>query len=97
MGCLSCSRLMNSPAGKNEAYQPTVIEQTANIISHGLFVLPAVYAAFLLHQNSGLLSATHRFIAQVYGTAFVLIFSISTLFHVVSLTGKASSLRFSYI
>ena len=32
-------RLMNSPAGKNEAYQPTVIEQTANIISHGVRVM----------------------------------------------------------
>ena len=29
-------RLMNPPAGKNEAYQPTVIEQIANIITHGV-------------------------------------------------------------
>ena len=29
-------RLMNPPAKKNEAYQPTVIEQTANIITHGV-------------------------------------------------------------
>lgn len=85
---------MNPPAGKNEAYKPTVIEQTANIITHGLFVMPAVYAALRLHQNSRLLSASHRFIAEVYGTAFILVFLISTLFHVVSLTGKASSLRF---
>ena len=27
---------MNPPAGKNEAYKPTVIEQTANIITHGV-------------------------------------------------------------
>jgi len=80
---------MNPPAKKNEAYQPTVVEQIANIITHGLFVLPAVYAMYLLHQNSQMLSATHRLIALVYGVAFILIFLISTLFHAVSLTGKA--------
>ena len=53
------------------------------------FVLPAVYAMCLLHQNSQMLSATHRLIALVYGVAFILIFLISTLFHAVSLTGKA--------
>ena len=51
--------------------------------------MPAVYAALRLHQNSRLLSASHRFIAEVYGTAFILVFLISTLFHVVSLSGKA--------
>jgi len=53
------------------------------------FVLPAVYAMCLLHQNSQMLSATHRLIVLVYGVAFILIFLISTLFHAVSLTGKA--------
>ena len=27
---------MNPPAKKNEAYQPTTVEQTANIITHGV-------------------------------------------------------------
>lgn len=94
MSCLSCSRLMNPPAKKNEAYQPTTVEQTANIITHGFFVFPAVYAMYLLHQNSQMLSSSHRLIALVYGIAFILIFLISTLFHAVSLTGKARSLRF---
>ncbi|XP_073246179.1 monocyte to macrophage differentiation factor-like [Porites lutea] len=89
-----CSRFMNPPAKKNEAYQPTVIEQTANIITHGMFVFPAVYAVLRLHQNSKKLSTTHRFIAELYGVSFILVFLISTLFHIVCLTGKASSLRY---
>lgn len=29
---------MNPPAKKNEAYQPTTVEQTANIITHGVSI-----------------------------------------------------------
>ncbi|XP_029192284.1 monocyte to macrophage differentiation factor-like [Acropora millepora] len=94
MPCLSCSRLMNLPAKKNEAYQPTVIEQSANIITHGIFVIPAMFAAFELHRNSKALSASHQFIAEVYGTSFILVFLISTLFHVVCIIDKFRSLRF---
>ena len=32
-------RLMNPPAKKNEAYQPTTVEQTANIITHGVRII----------------------------------------------------------
>ena len=35
---------MNPPAKKNEAYQPTVIEQTANIITHGV---KTIYSSLL--------------------------------------------------
>lgn len=94
MACTGCSRLMNPPAKKDEAYQPTVIEQTANIITHGMFVIPAVFAALQLHQNSKILSKTHRLIAELYGTSFILVFLISALFHGVCLTGKASSFRY---
>lgn len=54
-----------------------------------MFVIPAMFAVYRLHQNSKALSSTHRFIAEVYGVSFILVFLISTLFHIVCLTGKA--------
>lgn len=53
-----------------------------------IFVIPAMFAASLLHQNSKAISATHRFIAEVYGVSFILVFLISTVFHAVCLTGN---------
>ena len=39
---------MNPPAKKNEAYQPTVIEQTANIITHGVGITTYIMYISLL-------------------------------------------------
>lgn len=85
---------MNPPAKKNEAYQPTTIEQTANMITHGVFIIPGMFAVSKLHDNSKALSVSHRFIAEVYGASFILVFLISTLFHAVCLTNRFRSLRF---
>ena len=43
---------MNPPAKKNEAYQPTVIEQTANIITHGVKTIFIIVACCLLHKDA---------------------------------------------
>lgn len=53
-----------------------------------IFVIPAMFATFELHHKSKALSASHQFIAEVYGTLFILVFLISTLFHVVCLIHK---------
>ena len=53
-----------------------------------IFVIPAMFAVFHIHQNSKALSASHQFIAEVYGISFILVFLISTLFHAVCLINK---------
>lgn len=44
---------MNPPAKKHEAYQPTLVEQIANIITHGVSInKPEIPATFWLDPMS---------------------------------------------
>ncbi|XP_045031461.1 monocyte to macrophage differentiation factor 2-like isoform X1 [Daphnia magna] len=69
----------NAPAKPTEAYQPTFIEQIANIISHGVCILPAVYATWLLIQRAS--TPTQFWAGLIYGIALVLLFTVSAAFH----------------
>lgn len=55
------------------------IEQVANVITHGIWILPAVFAAIKLFERSS--SASQYLVAWVYGGALCMLFTVSTFFH----------------
>uniref|UniRef100_A0A2C9M364 Uncharacterized protein n=1 Tax=Biomphalaria glabrata TaxID=6526 RepID=A0A2C9M364_BIOGL len=80
------SRLKNRPAEPGQQYQPTDVEHLANVISHGVWILPSVLALiFMVCVSVNGLQVTTTL---VYGSALVLLFSTSTIFHILSYTGQ---------
>lgn len=57
------------------------IEHLANVITHGIWVIPAIYAAIELIWRSH--STSQVFVAFIYGTALAMLFIVSTIFHSV--------------
>ncbi|CAB4066478.1 MMD [Lepeophtheirus salmonis] len=75
----------------NRAYVPTNVEHIANIITHGFFILPVIW---LSHNLISLSSSSAQYWAfVVYGVVLVGLFSVSTLFHLVSFTFHNGQLR----
>ncbi|KAB7498084.1 Monocyte to macrophage differentiation factor 2 [Armadillidium nasatum] len=78
------------PLGK-AAYQPTSVEHWANMVTHGVFVLPAVYGAIVLYESSK--SDMQRLASGIYGLALVGLFTVSTIFHVFFYKGHFRCLK----
>lgn len=76
--------LMNCCGCKQHAYNPTNVEQFANIISHGINIPFAVMAVYYMANRSD--DRNERLCTIVYGSSLVLLFTVSTLFHVISLS-----------
>lgn len=72
---------MNKKALPKEAYCPTPIEHIANIITHGIWVIPSVWATFELINRSK--NGDQLLSALVYGATLTFLFSVSTSFHYV--------------
>ncbi|XP_012263087.1 monocyte to macrophage differentiation factor isoform X2 [Athalia rosae] len=72
---------MNPRAPTNEAYQPTPVEHIANVITHGMWVMPSLLAGLTLIQRSS--TWMQLISALVYGTSLLLVFTVSTFFHSV--------------
>ncbi|KAK0168838.1 hypothetical protein PV327_002605 [Microctonus hyperodae] len=70
---------MNPRACCNEAYTPTDIEHFANIITHGIWIIPALFGAIEIIQRST--TWAHLISAWVYGGALILSFMVSTSYH----------------
>ncbi|XP_015112663.1 monocyte to macrophage differentiation factor [Diachasma alloeum] len=70
---------MNSRATTNKAYTPTCIEHCANIMTHGIWIVPALFASIELLRRS--MTSTQLISALVYGIALLLLFLVSTSFH----------------
>ncbi|KAJ8916003.1 hypothetical protein NQ315_016681 [Exocentrus adspersus] len=72
---------MNRKAMAQEAYCPTAVEHIANIITHGIWIIPSFMGTLKLvnrsRDDNQLLSAV------VYGFTLVSLFVISTFFHCV--------------
>lgn len=82
---------MNEKATPDQAYIPTYIEHIANVITHGIGVLPSAYGSFLLLSKS---SNTNQFVsAFIYGLSLILCFSVSTLFHTVFFSSRNRYLK----
>ncbi|KAF4522073.1 hypothetical protein B566_EDAN004056 [Ephemera danica] len=72
---------MNEKAPPNRPYIPTQIEHVANVITHGIWVPPSMYATIeLVHRAA---SWPQYWSAIIYGFALILLFTISTFFHSV--------------
>uniref|UniRef100_A0A1L8EDL9 Putative macrophage maturation-associated protein n=1 Tax=Haematobia irritans TaxID=7368 RepID=A0A1L8EDL9_HAEIR len=69
----------NKKAEPGCAYKPTEIEQLANVITHGIWIIPAVVCANKLFERSK--SSSQYLVSWIYGGALTLLFTISTFFH----------------
>ncbi|KAK7083693.1 hypothetical protein SK128_028624 [Halocaridina rubra] len=85
------SRWMNSAALGRSAYQPTNVEHWANMVTHGVCVLPAVYGAVIMVMASR--SDVHQLAATIYGIGLAGLFSVSTIFHIVFYMGYYKNLK----
>lgn len=82
---------MNSVASGRAAYQPTDVEHWANMVTHGLFVLPAIYGAVVMVMACR--SDLHQLAAFIYGAGLAGLFSVSTFFHIVFYLGYYKKLK----
>uniref|UniRef100_A0A182N830 Monocyte to macrophage differentiation factor 2 n=1 Tax=Anopheles dirus TaxID=7168 RepID=A0A182N830_9DIPT len=78
---LKTVQLKNPRAAPGCAYIPTTVEHIANIITHGTWVLPSVYAGLTLYSRSQ--SSAQTLAAVIYGSALSMLFFVSTCFHCV--------------
>lgn len=83
---------MNSRPKPGHAYIPTEGEHIANMVTHGMWVLPSVAGVlWMLHLSNGYVQ---HFIAILYGLSMLSLFTVSTTFHVLAYcSGKCSQLR----
>lgn len=72
---------MNEPALPQEAYRPTPIEHVANIITHGIWILPSISATLELISRSK--DGDQMLSALIYGATLIFLFTVSTSFHCV--------------
>ncbi|XP_071443447.1 monocyte to macrophage differentiation factor 2 isoform X2 [Hetaerina americana] len=80
---------MNAKAKPDQAYVPTTIEHVANVMTHGVWVAPSIYACTTLVQRSA--SWPQYWSALIYGAALILLFTISTFFHSVFFCSRERS------
>ncbi|KAK6187120.1 hypothetical protein SNE40_005213 [Patella caerulea] len=82
---------MNKRAGPGQAYVPTDVEHVANVVTHGVWILPSLICGIWMLY---LASTSAQYIAAlIYGAALWSLFTVSTTFHTISYTGKCSSLK----
>ena len=93
------SEWKNDRAKNNNAYVPTMKEHIANILTHGVIVIPTIYLSYLMISSatgntlsslsviSSLLSCagtTQLYCSLVYGAVLTGLFLVSTVFHTVA-------------
>jgi len=84
---LACQAILNSGwknerPNNNNAYVPTQKEHFANIITHGVLVIPSFWLSYLMYSNAT--GPTQTYAALVYGAVLSGLFSVSTVFHCVA-------------
>ncbi|CAH1188370.1 unnamed protein product [Phyllotreta striolata] len=88
---LKCIQWMNQPARPQEAYCPTPIEHVANILTHGIWIIPSITATIELIKRSK--DNDQMLSALVYGATLIFLFTVSTLFHCVFYCNRCSQLK----
>ncbi|XP_075262808.1 monocyte to macrophage differentiation factor-like [Convolutriloba macropyga] len=81
---------MNQRPKDGRNYRPTIIEDVANVLTHGIFILPCIWMGCMLYSLSN--SQSQSFTAVLYGGALVQLLTCSTVHHLMSLCGHSSSL-----
>ncbi|TKR95614.1 hypothetical protein L596_009756 [Steinernema carpocapsae] len=84
--------LMNPPAPKGRAYQPSYYEHIANTVSHAVGIGPSVYFSFLM------IDASYRdlqfLVSVIYGFFTTVLFSTSTTYHLFELLIRPNMPKF---
>ncbi|XP_050091235.1 monocyte to macrophage differentiation factor [Anopheles aquasalis] len=78
---LRAVKLKNPRAARGCAYIPTEVEHIANVLTHGMWVLPSIYGGFHLYWRSYTVAQTLA--AIIYGISLSMLFLVSTCFHCV--------------
>ena len=90
--CCAPFHVMNEHVDGVE-YHPTVLEELANIVTH---LVPALIAFFLLPDilSKRVNNTMEQLSVSLYGTGFIILFSVSSLYHVTGLIfGKESKVN----
>ncbi|XP_031353187.1 monocyte to macrophage differentiation factor 2 isoform X3 [Photinus pyralis] len=82
---------MNQRASPKEAYRPTEVEHIANVITHGIWIAPSIWATLELLYRSH--NGAQFFSGLVYGAALIFLFCVSTCFHCVFYRHKHGHLK----
>uniref|UniRef100_A0A182JFW7 Monocyte to macrophage differentiation factor 2 n=1 Tax=Anopheles atroparvus TaxID=41427 RepID=A0A182JFW7_ANOAO len=78
---LKTVKLKNPRAAPGCAYIPTQVEHIANVLTHGFWILPSIYAGSHLYWRS--YTSAQTLAAIIYGVALSMLFFVSTCFHCV--------------
>jgi channel protein (hemolysin III family) len=83
--------LMNS-MGSNGEYEPSTLEEIANVVTHAIPALSAVFA--MVYMLSTVANTTREVVsAVIFGTALILLYTVSSLYHASGLwSGKMSAI-----
>jgi len=72
----------NERAKNNNAYVPTMKEHIANILTHGVIVIPTIYLSYLMISSAT--GTAQLYCSLVYGAVLTGLFLVSTVFHTVA-------------
>lgn len=85
------SKLKNERAKAGKHYQPTDPEHIANMITHGIWIVPSFYGFKSMQDNAA--SKKEVVTLFVYGLALFCLFTMSTLYHLLSFAGAKGLVR----
>ncbi|KAL4241011.1 hypothetical protein ACF0H5_001790 [Mactra antiquata] len=77
-------KMKNARAKHGEHYVPTDLEHIANMITHGIWILPSLYGLKMMQENAS--SYKEVVTLLIYGMALFFLFTTSTLYHCLSFT-----------
>merc|ERR1712130_431407 len=85
------SEWKNERPKNNNAYVPTVREHLANVLTHGVLVVPSLWLSYLIISSAR--DTTQLYAASIYGAVLTGLFTVSTVFHTVAAISDKSIWR----
>jgi len=84
-------RWKNEPAPPHTAYEPTLIEHWANIVTHGFYIIPVIFYCHDLYRQTR--TSKEIWSSVVYSAVSIGLFSVSTIFHIIACSGHRGTLH----
>ncbi|XP_063444738.1 monocyte to macrophage differentiation factor-like isoform X2 [Mytilus trossulus] len=94
LSCCDFTRLKNPKAGKGQAYIPTDYEHIANIVTHGMMIIPSMFGTWWMVCIAK--TKLQTFIAWIFGFALISLFTTSSLFHLFAFMGECKTLKYIF-